>query len=191
MADDIPANKYDPMEADSQTDLYEFEEIDNGISNEEEDEESNEEQGDEEREWPEIVNEAYDIFSEYTEELGFVSKVQVEDALEDDMLYYNREDNGDMAAVALIRHCKNKPQTTIQDIATDPEYTGNGHAKDILDRVRGDSPNPYMVAKCPKDLPANHFYREDGWQLYDVEDGKNRELLVWRKEVTGKSALDW
>lgn len=144
----------------------------------------------EEREWPDIVEEAYDIFSDYTEELGFVSKVQVEDALEDDMLYFKR-DGDEMAAVALVRHCKSKPQTTIQDIATDKDHTGQGFAREILEEVESDSPNPYMIAKCPEDLPSNHFYRENGWILDDYQEGKNRGLLVWKKEVEAKSALDW
>lgn len=145
----------------------------------------------EEREWPELVNEAYEIFSDHTEELGFVSKVQIEEALEGDMLYFKRDEDGDMASVALIRHCKNKPQTTIQDIATNDDHKGEGYAADLLREAEEDSPNPYMVAKCPVDLPSNHFYREDGWELQDVEEGKNRGLCVWRKEVTGESVLDW
>lgn len=146
----------------------------------------------EEREWSKLVNEAYEIFSDYTEELGFVSKVQIEEAEEDGMLYYERDEEGDMAAVALIRHCKNKPQTTIQDIATDKDHTGEGYAKEILEEVEGDSTNPYMVARCPSDLSANHFYRETGWELKDVEDGKHRPLLVWRKEIVeSQSVLEW
>lgn len=155
------------------------------MSEEETDREENE------REWSDLVNEAYEIFSDYTEELGFVSKVQIEEAEEGGMLYYERDDDGDMAAVALIRHCKNKPQTTIQDIATDKDHTGEGYAQSLIEEAESDSPNPYMIAKCPQDLPSNHFYRETGWQLDDVEEGKNRSLLVWKKEVKGKSVLDW
>lgn len=178
--DDLMDMLQDP-EMDRTLSINTIEDVDNDMTENEE----------EEREWPELVNEAYNVFSEHTEELGFVSKVQVEDALDEEQLYYRRED-GKVVAAALIRHCKSKPQTTIQDIATLDEYKGNGYAKDMLDEAADDSTNPYMIAKCPADLPANHFYREDGWELQDVEEGKNRHLLVWRKEIVeSESALDW
>lgn len=146
----------------------------------------------EEREYSELTEKIYSVFNKFTEELGFISKVQIEQAEEADQLYWKENEDGEAVAAAIIRHCQNKPQTTLQDLAVAEDYRGQGLAKEILEEAQDDSPHPYMIAKCPQDLPSNHFYRENGWILQRVQEGKNRDLLVWRKElIESQSVFDW
>lgn len=143
------------------------------------------------RGFSEIVEECYEVFKEHTEELGFVSKVQIEEAEENDMLYYRRVD-GKVVAAALIRHCKNKPQTTLQDIAVLEDYRGRGLAQDIINEAAEDSTHPKIVAKCPCDLPSNNWYESQGWELKGTQDGKNRDLNIWELElIETEDVLNW
>lgn len=116
-----------------------------------------------------------DLFQKHRQELGFVNIAQVK---EKDTYYTER--SGQVVAAVLCNHCVRKPQTTIYDIAVDVEWRREGIAKELLFEVYDDSPHNKLVAKCPKDLESNHFYRETGWELDDVESGKNRELCVWK-----------
>lgn len=146
----------------------------------------------EEREFSDFVEEVYPVFNEHTEELGFISKVQIEQAEERDQLYVRRNDDDEVVAAAIIRHCVNKPQTTLQDIATKEEARGMGLAKDIIEEAAEDSTHPYMYARCPVDLPSNNFYEKMGWELVETEEGKNRDLNLWRLElIETADVMEW
>ena len=122
-----------------------------------------------------LAEEAADLFQKHRKELGFVNVAQCREK----DLYTVKKDSSVVGAV-LCNHCVRKPQTTIYDIAVYDEYRGEGHGTELVDKVWKDSPHEKIVAKCPIDLPSNHFYRESGWELVDVESGKNRELCVWQ-----------
>ena len=121
------------------------------------------------------VDEITQLFQCHREELGFVNSAQVREKT----TYHVEKDNEIVGAV-ICNHCVRKPQTTIYDIAVYDEYRGEGYGTELVDKVWEDSPHEKIVAKCPTDLPSNHFYRESGWELVDVESGKNRELCVWQ-----------
>ena len=156
----------------------------------EEPEESEEEE--KEREYSDLTEDVYVVFNEFTEQLGFISKVQVEQAEEADQLYWKESEDGEIVAAAIIRHCVNKPQTTLQDIAVLEEHRGKGLAQSIIDEAAEDSRHPKMLAKCPVDLPSNDWYDSRGWEHAGVQDGKNRDLNIWELElIETEDALEW
>lgn len=121
------------------------------------------------------VEEIADLFQDHRDELGFVNRAQVREKTT-----HTRAVDGDIVAAVLCNHCIRKPQTTIYEIAVDEHYRRNGYAESLIDEVYNESPHEKLIAKCPKPLSANEFYRETGWALIDTEDGKNRDLNVWR-----------
>ena len=159
---------------------------------EEEGSEESSEESSEEREYSELTEDIYAVFNEFTEQLGFISKVQIEQAEEADQLYWREDDDGKIVAAAIIRHCVNKPQTTLQDIAVLEDHRNDGLAQSIIDEAAEDSRHPKMVAKCPEDLPSNEWYESQGWNHAGVQDGKNRDLNIWELElIETEDALEW
>lgn len=120
------------------------------------------------------VDKITQLFQCHREELGFVNSAQVKEKTT-----YHVEKDNDIIGAVICNHCVRKPQTTIYDIAVYEEYRGEGYGTDLVDKVWEDSPHKKIVAKCPIDLPSNHFYRETGWELVNVDDGKSRKLCVW------------
>jgi len=120
-----------------------------------------------------------DLFQEHRDELGFVNRAQVREKTT-----YTVQRDGDVVGAALCNHCVRKPQTTLYDIAVDESHRREGIASELLDDIVSDTPHSLIVAKCPVDLAAMHFYRETGWTLDDVVEGKSRSLAVWHKAVT-------
>lgn len=122
---------------------------------------------------------AADVFQAHRDELGFVNRAQCQ---EGDL--YTVERDGQVVAAALGNHCVRKPQTTLYELAVLPEYRRRGIASELIARMAWESPHEKIVAKCPVGLPANEFYRADGWTRVGVEDGKNRDLAVWEKDIS-------
>jgi len=124
------------------------------------------------------IDEVTDLFQDYRDELGFVNRAQVHEK----DLYVEQRD-GEVVGAVLGNHCVRKPQTTIYEIAVDEEYRGEGIATTLVEEMAGDSDHDKIIAKCPRDLPSNQFYNKTGWELIDVEEGKSRELCVWKLNI--------
>jgi ribosomal protein S18 acetylase RimI-like enzyme len=120
------------------------------------------------------VKKMTELFQSHRDELGFINSAQVKEKTT-----YSVSSEGEIVGAVICNHCVRKPQTTIYDIAVYEDHRGKGIGKKLVEKVWSESPHDKIVAKCPIDLPANHFYRESGWKLVDVDEGKNRELLVW------------
>jgi len=118
------------------------------------------------------------LFQDHRDELGFVNRAQVRE--KDTYVEYR---DGEVAGAAICNHCVQKPQTTLYDIAVAEEYRREGVATLLIEKMATESPHDSLVAKCPCELPANHFYRTDGWEKVAVEEGKSRSLNVWEKDI--------
>lgn len=124
------------------------------------------------------VEQTAELFQNHRKELGFVNKAQVREK----STKIHTED-GKVVGAVIYNHCVRKPQTTIYELAVKEEYRRKGIASQLIQKVELESPHDKLVAKCPKPLNANKFYQETGWTKKDVESGKNRDLVVWQKEV--------
>jgi len=121
---------------------------------------------------------AADVFQEHRDELGFVNRAQCE---EGDLVTVERD--GQMVGAALGNHCVRKPQTTLYELAVLPEYRREGIGTELVERLAAESPHEKIVAKCPAELPSNEFYKANGWERIDREEGKNRALNVWEYQI--------
>lgn len=126
------------------------------------------------------TKEAADLLQNHRDELGFVNRVQVR---EKELVTGSRD--GNIVGALLGNHCVQKPQSTIYELAVDPEYRNQGIATDIVNDFADESPHEKVIAKCPVDLPANSFYESTGWNKIDREEGKNRALNVWEYDTNG------
>lgn len=115
------------------------------------------------------------LFQRHRDELGFVNRAQCQ---EKDL--YTVYVDGEIAGAALGNHCVRKPQTTLYELAVTETHRRSGIAQTLINRMAEDSPHEKLIAKCPVDLPANKFYASTGWEKMDTEDGKKRDLHVWR-----------
>jgi len=122
---------------------------------------------------------AANLFQQHREELGFVNRAQCR---EKDL--YTETRGGEVVGAALVNHCVQKPQTTLYELAVDAEYREEGIATKLLQQVTRDTPHSKIIAKCPKPLPANEFYRQTGWDKVMQESGKSQSLNVWKYDVT-------
>ena len=124
----------------------------------------------------EIAKKAASLFQEHREELGFVNEAQCREKT-----LYTIQDKNRLIAAAIINHCVRKPQTTIYDIAVKDKK--NGYGTQLIQRIIQESPHSKIIAKCPTDLEANEFYKDIGFVLESVEEGKKRNLNVWRYDI--------
>lgn len=107
--------------------------------------------------------------------MGFVSTAQCK---EKDLYIERRDDN--VVGAAICNHCVRKPQTTLYDIAVDDKYKGRGIGTKLVEKIKRNSPHEKIIAKCPKNLPANKFYQNTGWEQTHTEKGKNVDLNVYK-----------
>jgi len=124
------------------------------------------------------VDEITNLFQDHRDELGFVNSAQVR---EKDTYTVSRD--GDLAGAAICNHCVRKPQTTLYDIAVYEEYRRDGVGSELIENITHDSPHRKIIAKCPLDLPANEFYENTGWTFVGREEGKSRDLNIWRYDI--------
>jgi len=118
---------------------------------------------------------AAELFQDHRDELGFVNTAQCR---EKDLVTATR--NNEIVGALLGNHCVRKPQSTVYELAVAEPYRRQGIASGLVADFADESPHDKLIAKCPVNLSANEFYANTGWDCIDCEEGKNRELNVWR-----------
>lgn len=80
-------------------------------------------------------------------------------------------------------HHRKDTQTTLYNIAVDPQKRTNGIARCLIEALINDSRAHHKLVvrlKCPVDLPANDFYAHLGFTLDYTVSGKLRALNIWK-----------
>jgi len=131
-----------------------------------------------------LADSAAELFQEHRDELGFVNRAQCR---EKDLLTAKRD--GRVVGALLGNHCVRKPQSTIYELAVRENARRHGIGRALVERFAAESPHDTLVAKCPVDLPANRFYDATGWERVSVDDGKNRELVVWERDISDRTPV--
>lgn len=124
------------------------------------------------------IKQSADLFQQFRDELGFVNTAQCKEKT-----LITEDRSGEVVGAALCNNCVRKPQTTLYDIAVKKEHQNNGIGTKILKQIARQSPHDKIIAKCPHDLDSNQWYENTGWELQNVESGKNRKLNVWRYDI--------
>ena len=78
-------------------------------------------------------------------------------------------------------HLRRDGQLTIREIIS----TRRGAGREMLARLLCVSGATSIVAKCPADLPSNHWYERRGFDLECVEhSASGRAINVWRLQCS-------
>lgn len=108
----------------------------------------------------------------HLQELGFIPKVQLIDALEKSELIVEDE------TFAFCKfHLRDDGWKTIYSIVVPMKYRGKGIGKLLIKHL-----GVPLRAKCPAELPSNSFYVGLGFRLASRERSPKRILNVWEKE---------
>jgi len=95
------------------------------------------------------------------------------------------EQAGQVIGFIHYRH-RQDSRTTLHEICVDETWRGNGVGRLLVQALAAESEALGKLCirlKSPADLPANEFYRQMGFTLVGVEQGKRRRLNVWETRV--------
>lgn len=122
--------------------------------------------------------------------LGFVPLKKVEEVVEQQRGIVALQDEAVIGFV-FYRHRKIDLQTTLSDICVQTMHRGKQVGSMLLDALIRDCEQQhreFIQLKCPVDLPANGFYRRLDFTLHKIEDGKKRQLNVWRFAISSSAS---
>lgn len=117
-------------------------------------------------------------------ELGFVRRPALLEAIK--RLELIVADNcQELVGFIEYRHRKDE-QTTLYNIVVKPNWRRKGIGKQLFQELANEAQTKskqFILLKCPEDLPANDFYNHIGCTQINIENGKSRRLIVWKREV--------
>lgn len=121
------------------------------------------------------------IADAHRNELGFVRRPTLINAIGRSEVLIAKQ-NGNIVGFVEYRHRRDE-QTTLYNIAVVPQYRGLGIGSKLVQSLIIEAKKcnkRYISLKCPEDLVANQFYETLGFQLHEIESGKQRRLKIWR-----------
>lgn len=125
------------------------------------------------------------LVQRYRSVFGFVPLAVVQEAEKRNRLVVATNDDGTIAG--WLRFGLHPTYATISIIvAANPQQgVGTKLLHMLEEKLNKHFQQPYsLVAKCPVDEPANHFYQKRGFVCIDRVAGRKRELNIWKKEIT-------
>lgn len=120
------------------------------------------------------LDQIYKIYRDNGQYFGFVSKVEIVDAIVKSCLHVV-EHNNEIVGFVLFTH-RRDGVNTIQVIAVSPDIQRGGIGSMLIDSV----PLPIRL-KCIDGTHANEFYIKHGFELVGKELSKVRELNIYYK----------
>lgn len=120
------------------------------------------------------------------ESLGFIPRKKLEEIADQQRAFVALYSDV-VVGFVIFRHRKRDLQTTLSEICVQHGYMRQGIGTQLIQLLVQDcnqKSRAYIQLKCPVDLQANRFYEHIGFQLHIVEDGKKRQLNVWRLDIS-------
>lgn len=114
-------------------------------------------------------------------ELGFVHRQALLRSIEREEVIVAQK--GDRLVGFIEYHHRMDQQTTIYHIVVESQSRNQGIGRSLVDAVKEESrelKKEFILVKCPVDLEANEFYSQIGCQLVRQEQGKQRDLSIWK-----------
>lgn len=130
---------------------------------------------------PPDVDAIKQIADAHRNELGFVRRPALLRAIDRSELFLATS-NGRILGFVEYRH-RQDDQTTLYNIVVIPEYQRTGIGRKLIQALIAEArrlEKQRISLKCPSGLTANEFYRTLGFQLYQTESGKQRQLNIWQ-----------
>jgi ribosomal protein S18 acetylase RimI-like enzyme len=114
-------------------------------------------------------NEVLDLFKSEKCTAGFGNIVYSAKAMYDRGWIVEAREDGVLLGAYCVRHCTNKPQTSLYFITVYPDQRGTGVADALMDHLKASAPSGRIVLGVNKDNErARGFYRRHGF----VETGE-------------------
>jgi ribosomal protein S18 acetylase RimI-like enzyme/queuine/archaeosine tRNA-ribosyltransferase len=135
------------------------------------------------------VEGAKQIAAKFGKELGFVNIATLREAQEKDWLLvaaeWNFETDSDEIVGFVNYRIKQDKNCTLYNIAVRKDAQRKGIGTRLLNVLKKivhleGGEGAYIQLKCPAELPANAFYEKHQFTQLTVEEGKKRQLKVWR-----------
>jgi N-acetylglutamate synthase-like GNAT family acetyltransferase len=133
---------------------------------------------------PEDIDAIKRLADTHKHELGFLRRPALLEAISRQELLVAQNDLGIIGFVE-YRHRKDQ-QTTLYNVVVHPNHRNHSIGKRLLFALEEEAQQrgkSWVLLKCPIDLSANNFYLHLGYLKVDVEQGKTRNLNVWRKNI--------
>lgn len=133
---------------------------------------------------PEDLADVKAIADGLREQLGFVNRAGISRSIERNELLVAVKDNRIIGFVDY--HIRRDKQLTLYHIAVNPAWQRQGVGRvllDTLERLAGGEDCSFILLKCPVDLAANRFYKEQGYDLVETLNGRKRPLNVWKSDL--------
>lgn len=122
------------------------------------------------------------ISDQNTKSIGFVTRAVFEEAIRYSGLKVIELDNK-IVGFQHYYHRKKDQQTTFYQKAVLTKFRRKNLANILVQSIINECKKlnrEFIQLKCPQDLESNLFHKQAGFQLYDNEKGKKRNLNVWR-----------
>jgi ribosomal protein S18 acetylase RimI-like enzyme len=119
------------------------------------------------------------------DEIGFLHRAKIQEAIVASRIL-TVVTEGQPIGFTIYRHRKLDSRTTLSEICIASEWRRRGLGR-MLIRALCDECQAYarteIQLKCPVDLSANAFYQQMGFQHIATEQGRVRQLNVWRLPI--------
>lgn len=122
------------------------------------------------------------LVDQHKQELGFVIRGALARSIETSEVFIALGVSKELIGFVHYRHRRDH-QTTLYNIVVEPDFQRQGVGTQLLDTLRDDAKGraqTFILLKCPQELPANKFYKEYGFKLIEVDEGKKRPLTIWQ-----------
>lgn len=130
---------------------------------------------------PEDVPAIDKVFRTAPDVLAYVPKVVIAAAIARRSCLVVEQDEAVIAAV--LFHHRRDGQTTVRELAVRPEFKRQGWGTRLVEHIRresGERQKAFVLAKCPVGAPSNAFWNAMGFRHVAVQEGRKRNLNVWK-----------
>ena len=118
----------------------------------------------------------------HKKELGFVLQPVLARSISQEQLFVAV--NGESVIGFIQYHHRRDSQTTLHNIVVESNYRKLGIGQELTRKLETEArckQQDFILLKCPVDLSANSFYKCIGYEKVGVQQGKARQLNIWRK----------
>ncbi len=139
---------------------------------------------------PETIDDVKILADANRNSLGFITKKKFEEAVEQQRGKVALQDDM-VVGFVIYRHRKIDSQTTLSEICVHNDYHNQRIGSKLMLALIQDCEHrcrEFIQLKCPVDLAANGFYERLGFRLHTIEEGKKRQLKVWRLAISSCQA---
>ena len=122
------------------------------------------------------------LADQHKRELGFIIRGALQKSIDSGEVLIAINPQRIVCGFVQFRHRKDE-QTTLYNIVVIPSCRMKGLARHLIGTLVIESKQKqkaYIQLKCPVELPANDFYHQCGFSLVEREEGKHRQLNIWR-----------